>query len=323
MAARTCLMCGKPLSRIWAGAGEDFCSREHRTQYRLRRGMDRLHEANKLANAMRRRESARPLPENRPQAGPDKPRGFLDPKKRNLRPEGLPAVRVANPVSLGTNTGMRVARAVAGRLLDGRTAAIQPAFPGGSLLVPRRETTMAAQVMQAPAAAIARPLASEIVHCDAAIRWRGEEGRIVAGVFAKSEQRGSWRLFAEQPPRRITSLSQGRALRVSMTAGFRLPQRRSPGLPDFTPQTGMLAWPEWKPIDARGSQMDSEARLEKIETTIPAMRVPPSPPADFKGRFEWPGQRDIRIKFRDAGNGRRAASVPFAPPDEFNAKERR
>src|ERR1051325_9594254 len=62
MAAKTCLLCGKPLSRIWAGTGEDFCSREHRNTYRLRKGMDRLLEANKVANVMRRRESPRPIP---------------------------------------------------------------------------------------------------------------------------------------------------------------------------------------------------------------------------------------------------------------------
>jgi len=56
------LLCGKPLSRIWVGAGEDFCSREHRNQYRLRRGMDRLQEANKVANLMRRRENPKPIP---------------------------------------------------------------------------------------------------------------------------------------------------------------------------------------------------------------------------------------------------------------------
>src|SRR5438309_4746583 len=61
MAAKTCLLCGKALSRIWAGSGEDFCSREHRNQYRLRRGMDRLTEANKISSVMRRRELPRPL----------------------------------------------------------------------------------------------------------------------------------------------------------------------------------------------------------------------------------------------------------------------
>src|ERR1039457_4862899 len=61
MSARTCLLCGKPLSRIWVGAGDDFCSREHGNQYRLKRGMDRLTEANKISSLMRRRETPRPI----------------------------------------------------------------------------------------------------------------------------------------------------------------------------------------------------------------------------------------------------------------------
>ena len=65
MNPRTCLLCGKPLSRIWVGAGEDFCSREHRNQYRLRRGMDRLLEANKVANLIRRRELPKSMRETR------------------------------------------------------------------------------------------------------------------------------------------------------------------------------------------------------------------------------------------------------------------
>jgi len=55
------LLCGKPLSRIWVGAGDDFCSREHGNQYRLKRGMDRLLEANKISSLMRRRENPRPI----------------------------------------------------------------------------------------------------------------------------------------------------------------------------------------------------------------------------------------------------------------------
>src|SRR5204863_9266310 len=77
----TCLLCGKPLSRIWAGTGEDFCSREHQNQYRLRRGMDRLLEANKVASVMRRRENPRQIPiGNLRSAGSDSPRGFFQPK---------------------------------------------------------------------------------------------------------------------------------------------------------------------------------------------------------------------------------------------------
>lgn len=56
MSARACQLCGKPLSRIRVGTDGDFCSREHRNQFRLRQGMDRLMEANNVANLMRRRE---------------------------------------------------------------------------------------------------------------------------------------------------------------------------------------------------------------------------------------------------------------------------
>ena len=61
MSARTCLLCGKTLSRIWVGAGDDFCSREHGNQYRLKRGMDRLTETNKISILMRRRENPKPI----------------------------------------------------------------------------------------------------------------------------------------------------------------------------------------------------------------------------------------------------------------------
>src|SRR5262249_11186889 len=61
MNAKTCQLCGKPLGRIRVGADGDFCSREHRNQYRLRQGMDRLTEANKMASLMRRREQPKPI----------------------------------------------------------------------------------------------------------------------------------------------------------------------------------------------------------------------------------------------------------------------
>jgi hypothetical protein len=59
MSIKTCQLCGKPLGRKGDG---DFCSREHRNQFRLRRGMDRLEEANKVASLMRRRENPRQIP---------------------------------------------------------------------------------------------------------------------------------------------------------------------------------------------------------------------------------------------------------------------
>ncbi len=62
MNGRICQLCGKQLSRFAVGSDGDFCSREHRNQFRLRLGMDRLQEANKVASLMRRRENTKPIP---------------------------------------------------------------------------------------------------------------------------------------------------------------------------------------------------------------------------------------------------------------------
>src|SRR5215470_13756985 len=97
MAARTCLLCGKALSRIWSGAGEDFCSREHRNQYRLRKGMDRLHEANKVANVMRRRESPRQIASaNLSNPGMQSPRAFMQPQPISALPDPMLALPLAS-----------------------------------------------------------------------------------------------------------------------------------------------------------------------------------------------------------------------------------
>src|SRR5437879_845520 len=61
MSVKTCQLCGKPLSRLRVGADPEFCSKEHRNQFKMRRGMDRLVEVNKVANLMRRRESPRQI----------------------------------------------------------------------------------------------------------------------------------------------------------------------------------------------------------------------------------------------------------------------
>ena len=77
MSGRVCLFCGKPLSRIRVGGGEDFCSREHRNHYRLRRGMDQLQEANQMSSLMRRRENPKPLATMVPASdGASLPRSF-------------------------------------------------------------------------------------------------------------------------------------------------------------------------------------------------------------------------------------------------------
>lgn len=79
MSARSCQLCGKPLSRFSSGSGGDFCSRDHRNQFRLRQGMGRLQEANQVATVMRRREQLRPLPNaSTPNSANIDRRGFFE-----------------------------------------------------------------------------------------------------------------------------------------------------------------------------------------------------------------------------------------------------
>ena len=68
MSVKTCQLCGKPLGRM-RGADGEFCSREHRNQFRMRQGLDRLEEANKVASLMRRRENLKPIPTTQLAAG--------------------------------------------------------------------------------------------------------------------------------------------------------------------------------------------------------------------------------------------------------------
>ena len=79
MNVRICQLCGKPLSRLRVGGDGDFCSKDHRNQFRLRAGMDRLVEVNKVASLMRRRENARQIaPASLICSGALDRRGFLD-----------------------------------------------------------------------------------------------------------------------------------------------------------------------------------------------------------------------------------------------------
>jgi hypothetical protein len=105
MGARACQLCGKSLSRIRVGTDGDFCSREHRNQFRLRQGMDRLMEANTVANLMRRRERPKAIIPNRVDCASSLERhGFLQAPAMPVRPGIMPkAVRrsIGNLGSLG------------------------------------------------------------------------------------------------------------------------------------------------------------------------------------------------------------------------------
>src|SRR5689334_4127272 len=85
MSVKTCQLCGKPLSRLRVGADPEFCSKEHRNQFKMRKGMDRLVEVNKVANLMRRRESPKHIAfSNLMAQSAITPRGFYESERTSV-----------------------------------------------------------------------------------------------------------------------------------------------------------------------------------------------------------------------------------------------
>ncbi len=157
MSAKSCLFCGKPLSRIWVGSGEDFCSREHRNQYRLRRGMDRLLEANKLASLMRRRENLKPILVPPPAADNSLPRHGFE-KAPSVAPVSRPLV----PRLECSETSPRVQQAGIRRLPQARPfiACRELRVPAHSAarIIPIRARDLAAPLTAMPRDGALRPL---------------------------------------------------------------------------------------------------------------------------------------------------------------------
>ncbi len=185
MSAKTCQLCGKTLGRMRSSDGE-FCSREHRNQFRLRRGMDRLEEANKVANLMRRRENPRQIsPADLAVSGGMEPRGSSTPLPfpvRQLEPQfasskpALFQVRIAkksesfcNPLS----DLFRRSRAGADRRMTPASVPFVSRPAGSPVLALSRSTKPAAGVVRAGLATLPCrvPAASaERKHSGAALR---------------------------------------------------------------------------------------------------------------------------------------------------------
>ena len=149
MSAKTCQLCGKPLSKIWIGAGE-FCSREHRNQYRMRRGMDRLLEANQVASLLRRRETPKAISPDRPPADAEPRLADHTQVRLSASPDAIavpasgwaPTVTIPDargPIAwrprlpVGQSRPYEMLRQMATRVVQGRGAPSIPA-PGGDYL---------------------------------------------------------------------------------------------------------------------------------------------------------------------------------------------
>jgi hypothetical protein len=323
MAARTCLLCGKALSRIWADKGEEFCSREHRNQYRLRRGMDRLMEANAVANVMRRREIPKAIPVGDLRApGPASPRGFLDTLRRPLAEVSTPASKIQGRPRLVGSSRFRLERALADTAVESKELLQAVRFPGPAARAPRIALRLPAHVMPAPPART-RPFdAAPGDRRNPSIRWRGNGKPVITALLARAEARSAALLPESRPARRLTTPRVGRELKVSTAAGFRLPERAFPATRFPAPEVHGLPTPREKRFKPSAAPRVLTPNILVIENTPVEMRIPPPPSPELGRRLRWPGAFEISIQFLDAANETRALAVPFGVPDD-SVKERK
>lgn len=237
---RTCLLCDKPLSRIWLGAGEDFCSREHRNQYRLRRGMDRLLEANKVANLMRRRESPKPISATREIAETGIPRRgcfeapFMQAGDGPMLREAWSRMGAAQ-VALGLPPTTSFIDAVRNGNRPSVTERREAAAPrlemeSSSPELPSHRTRVSVRIMAAGPAGGARLAAGKLQDGSRPSRSTGIVWRNTKDLYIDSERLTPAAFHAFQEPHgcREPELAgpPGYGLRVSMGAGFRIQAAR-------------------------------------------------------------------------------------------------
>lgn len=311
MAVRTCLLCGKSLGRIRGGAGDDFCSREHRNQYRLRRGMERLAEANQVASVIRRRESARQIPVELLRApGNVSTRDFAESLRAEIRPSDFRVPRPA-PAAAGMSPSSEFVRPVA-------DCAAEPIVLPGEMVSPCGATSLHVSMAAALNAHVepAPPANAEPATQQIASRRR-------AAMAPKHKASAAVAPVVKVPPpevhfagpRAVGAAAKGRALRVSLSAGFRVPEWKLRAVTSAHPPVAGIAWPGIRTVDG-AAPAQSTPMTGAVAIAHPEMRIPAAPPVEFDSHFRWPGAIHVSIQFVDAANGRRTAFVPFGYPEE-------
>ena len=303
MNARTCQLCGKPLSRLRVGGDGDFCSREHRNQHRLRAGMDRLEEANKVTSLMRRREYPRHISPAQLMCNTAlERRGFFEPKLPAPRYEiaafspvlpGPAAPRVASGpdryVSTQTSRAPKTSvsrRADASRIrINGR---------GTVPVVPPRRQKLTTKISQAPMvslrrdapAAAAGPRVFGMLR-QGPVRVHLGDGSLVPGVF---ESRRKPALLYQTQLRGVKSHAvEGNALRVSIGLGFRVPAVKWRESFKRPPAQAALVWPR-TPRQVMPASQDLEAASRNLEIGIPRWPtcLPAVPDGTRPAQFVFP-----------------------------------
>lgn len=327
MNGRTCQLCGKALSRFTVGSGGDFCSREHRNQFRLRLGMDRLMEANKVASLMRRRENAKAIPSAQlacdskvlPRIAPLLRLPIRHPDVHPLRTLPTMVTPTIAPHSEAPRSSPQLAAPMRSevRAVDPQTFALRPARP----LLPPRTDRFQPRIL--PAGPVIPRLARVRV---ADLRREVSELRLSLhrtniggnGIQVRPLHTPAQSCQEPQQPRRLNnSAGRGRELRVSGGIGFRLPAARIRSIEFARPRTAPPA-PSTEPY-----ALPAGARPKKsAQATSGVIRfnvhVPygPTPPKQNNGyAFQWPDALGNGAELpRQAGSVTRSCDVRWIAP---------
>jgi len=290
MNGRTCQLCGKALSRFTVGSGGDFCSREHRNQFRLRLGMDRLMEANKVSSLMRRRENAKAIPAAQlvrdskvlPRVAPLLRMPVRQPGAHPLKP--LAAVlELSGIVSRATTQRSSPQNAAAilseARSIDPHSFGIRPQRP----LLPARTDRLQAHIMPAGMVVPRLSLASvaqfrrEVTELRLTLRRTHFGGD---GIQVRPLRLPTQNCQEPQPARRLNnSADRGCELRVSGGIGFRLPAPRIRSIAFERPGTNLpVRATEPRRLTESSRPLKSTsllAGLIRFAIRVPSAPVPP------------------------------------------------
>jgi hypothetical protein len=317
MNGRTCQLCGKPLSRIRVGTGGDFCSREHRNQYRLRCGMDRLLEANQMASLMRRRENLKPLAgQGSLSAGQAQPRGYLESPAWSV-----PAASSSVLPRLSPRLEARL-RGASGFARVGAGAGA-PARPRGEPLpaVPRRRgALLPVRGIRVPATGLRAGAA--VLRCAVSIpagirrpygvMLRKPNRPILRGAAARPIAPAAVNYGA--PPRRNpVPPRKGNDLRVCAAAGFRIPVCTLRGLNLAARATATLAWPESKRLGLPAFTPSAAYRFLTVAIPLSDVKFPAS--RGPRNAAALPGLLPLRLSAARQNVAHRIGQAPFVVHD--------
>jgi hypothetical protein len=291
--------------------------------------MDRLHEANKVANVMRRREIPRQIAAGSLiNPGAQSARGFFEHRTAAARPDpalSMPRTVRAYRPNLDTNAGAFPAPPIGSVSSKDRQGTYTPiAFPvrrvsSGQAITPR----MPAQVSQAPFVPLTdSPADAPCTRRILVSAWRPAARTILGDMLQRVRPAELNAVDAARTARRLFVPSQGRPLRVSLAVGFHISKRGLPPIVIAQPEAAGITWPVMINLTEEPfGRSTLEPIAEAMPIEIPFMRIPAAPPLAFEGRFEWPGVFELPLHFVSPVVRHRTAFVPFGNADEGQGKE--